>query len=99
MLSLYNRSATGGLPVKQSLQRGLLHLLLESQQTKGPHLTSTAGAGGHTAAGMLLADPFSGFIGMRANGEPFLLETAAAVGFSQGKENASRLSLQLLLLV
>lgn len=31
----------------QSLQRGLLHLLPESRQTKGPHLGSTAGAGGH----------------------------------------------------
>lgn len=31
----------------QSLQRGLLHLLPESQETKGPHLSSTAGPGGH----------------------------------------------------
>lgn len=37
-----------GTPCKtRSLQRGLLHLLPESQQTKGPHLTSTAGDGGH----------------------------------------------------
>lgn len=37
-----------GTPCKtQSLQRGLLHLLPESQQTKGPHLASAAGAGGH----------------------------------------------------
>lgn len=37
-----------GTPCKtQSLQRGLLHLLPESQQTKGPHLSSAAGADGH----------------------------------------------------
>lgn len=80
-----NRSATGGLPVKHSLQRGLLHLLPESQQTKGPHLSSTAG--GHAATGVLLADPFSGFTGVRPDGAPSPLEAAAAVSFSQGEEN------------
>lgn len=72
-----NRSTTGGHPVKHGVCKGGSCTHRQKATTKRDHtlpvlpVTGARAASGRAAVGMPLADHFSGFTGMRADGEPF----------------------------